>query len=321
MLASLEDLIHDDELWSRLRQGRLEVASREDFERLADFIDGGLPDLLAGLGYREPPPADALIDEMVSALALTAPDHVPFSQQSADGKAAAARTETARADLCLFAIRLRRVVGIPLSVPPSLARRVLRGATAEADEVLVAIAPLAIEAAATAAHTLVVPGAGWGVKLAGAVGTLVAARLAELRRRQVSERNDDTLERSVDRARRALVSLVSATDTFLPDVRRRDMREQAWIADEAVRRVLSLDREFPSGRDALAALRELRDRRDQDAAVIDMLAQHARDAFVAWRIHYGSSHPAADSSSTSIHDAETHIDPGEDEQTKYSAPD
>jgi hypothetical protein len=127
----------------------------------------------------------------------------------------------------------------------------------EADEVLVAVSPVLVEAAADA----VFPHVGLGAKIAGAVAGVVADRLARLRRDRIADRPDDNPPGAFRRARTALGRVNQRTNRWGQDPPDQSaLLRDVWIADEALHRLASFNtRIAPNAEQALCNLRELRD--------------------------------------------------------------
>lgn len=67
-VAVIEDVAEDEKLWARLRGDGLERPRSGDWGALLATVEDGLPELLVGLGYEGPPPAEELVDTAIASL-------------------------------------------------------------------------------------------------------------------------------------------------------------------------------------------------------------------------------------------------------------
>lgn len=245
VLSVVEGLLAEDAMWARFGSADAHDLSAEEVEQLARFADSGLRTLLEGLGYQEPPSINRLVDDTVERLYLAVIGHD-------DATVAARRVQRARADLSLFAIRLRRLIGSAYETRPSLARRLLRAADRNADEVMTAVAPVLVETAAAA-----LPGVGSLLaKLGAAVGGVLVARLGALRRQRMPEVSEQSAADARERAQRALARVEQIASVQIADGD--ELVLQSWIAEEAARRLQSYGAPHTTVEPALRALRALR---------------------------------------------------------------
>ena len=264
VLSAVEIVLQDEVLWKRLASSTRAPLTADEIARVEGFTDAGLAGLLTGLGYREPPPLEELIgDTLTSFVEAT---------QDPEGNASVAerRAGVARRELVIFTIRMRRLTGSSEGrMPPSLARRVLRKADREADDVLNAangvLLPLAAEA--------LFPGASLVAKLGAAAAGLVSQRLLALRPRidDVAASNAEELDppAALSRASRAVARLTAQADVVnglepAGDGPAQDLTiAQAWVADQAIRELIAADPDDRLGwhqdlYDALESLKQTR---------------------------------------------------------------
>ncbi len=139
-LRVIQELQSDEELWDALRAEAREPLTLDQADSLQQFAGVGLPWLLEELGYKEPPPAQSLVDEAFAALEVALRTHDPARQEK--------KVANARAALAFIAIRLGRVIEEQES-PADVAsqRRLLRRLVDRTDDLAVAAIPAIVSSA------------------------------------------------------------------------------------------------------------------------------------------------------------------------------